>query len=589
MRQTPQERALYAALTHEDRKVEGMQEPSELKAARESASGLLKLCSHFSQSGAVNVLTAEDECHRQMALRQEHCTAAERDLASVVERAMQTAQLVQHFEPHFCSTPNRSFYKFLREEPKAKVVARAKYLGVEGVTGKTSREVVISRLFEALAGTSEGVKEMVLRVDFEAESAPPVDSLTSTSSWLQFQRLLDAPKEHPESEMSQVVQRLLQALPAEVDSGPPARCVRLRFNLGMPACPETKVGKKTAVHGDWEKFEKDNWAWLADPVQAASLRKVLEMWKAELERYSLRICVLQGDVAAKRKELCSFKETLHASQLQAEAEEAVEMLDERTPAFAKYGSKIEMLVKHVMKLRSEDSSSKIICFVQWEDLNLKISQALREFGVEHLTLRGSVWSRRDVLTKFQYESDCPKLLLLSLEGSASGTNLTAANHVIIAHPMEAATSEEAVAFEMQAIGRVRRPGQLRRIHIWRFVTMDTIEQAITEQHQRELWERQRTTVVVPDVDPNSSLACESDEEAETLQADLEGTQCYNPTPINETPEKLSKHPQVDLIDISSTQSYVPTSLQRMPEDKTLWDCESETVPFCEDMTQRYEY
>merc|ERR1711862_659447 len=99
---------------------------------------------------------------------------------------------------------------------------------------------------------------------------------------------------------------------------------------------------------------------------------------------------------------------------------------------------------------------------------------------------------------FQYESDSPRLLLLSLDESASGTNLTAANHVIIVHRMDAATSEEAVAFEMQAVGRVRRPGQLRKIHVWRFVTVGTIEQRITEEHQQELWQRQHTKITIPE-------------------------------------------------------------------------------------------
>merc|ERR1719281_425418 len=113
----------------------------------------------------------------------------------------------------------------------------------------------------------------------------------------------------------------------------------------------------------------------------------------------------------------------------------------------------------------------MICFVQWEDLKRKIGAALQEFGIEHLTLHGSVWARRAALVKFQYEADSPRMLLLSLEESASGTNLTAANHVLIVHPMEATSREEAVAFEMQAIGRVRRPGQLRKIFVWRFVTI----------------------------------------------------------------------------------------------------------------------
>merc|ERR1712187_297604 len=114
------------------------------------------------------------------------------------------------------------------------------------------------------------------------------------------------------------------------------------------------------------------------------------------------------------------------------------------------------------------------------------------FEIAHLTLEGSVWARRAALTNFQYDESSPKILILSLEESASGTNLTAANHVIIVHPMEAATREEAVAFEMQAVGRVRRPGQQRKIYIWRFVTIGTIEQQITEDHQRELWERQQS-------------------------------------------------------------------------------------------------
>ena len=83
------------------------------------------------------------------------------------------------------------------------------------------------------------------------------------------------------------------------------------------------------------------------------------------------------------------------------------------------------------------------------------------------------------------------MLLLSLEDSASGTNLTAANHVIFLHPMLAPTAEQAVKYEMQAIGRARRQGQKHKlIHVWRFVTRDTVEETITRQHQRELWARE---------------------------------------------------------------------------------------------------
>jgi len=88
------------------------------------------------------------------------------------------------------------------------------------------------------------------------------------------------------------------------------------------------------------------------------------------------------------------------------------------------------------------------------------------------------------------------------------------------HPMEAATREEAVAFEMQAVGRVRRPGQQRKIHIWRFVTVGTIEQQITEEHQKELCERQRASL--PILQPNivdDGESCDEEDLAEAPDLD----------------------------------------------------------------------
>ena len=67
--------------------------------------------------------------------------------------------------------------------------------------------------------------------------------------------------------------------------------------------------------------------------------------------------------------------------------------------------------------------------------------------------------------------------MLSLEHAASGSNLTAANHVIFVHPMNADTLSSAVAYERQALARVRRVGQERaEVHVWRFVTRETVEE-----------------------------------------------------------------------------------------------------------------
>jgi hypothetical protein len=159
--------------------------------------------------------------------------------------------------------------------------------------------------------------------------------------------------------------------------------------------------------------------------------------------------------------------------------------------FGKYGTKLGAVVEKLHEIRREDTTAKVIVFTQFDDLKLKVAEALQEFGVPMAKLQGSPAQRDKVIREWQNDSTADQfVLLLSLEQSASGTNLTAGNHVVLVHPMLAATQEKAVSFEMQAIGRVRRHGQLKdTVHVWRFVTLDTVEEEITRRHQAELFER----------------------------------------------------------------------------------------------------
>merc|ERR1712232_590285 len=139
----------------------------------------------------------------------------------------------------------------------------------------------------------------------------------------------------------------------------------------------------------------------------------------------------------------------------------------------------------------KQQNEKAIAFCQWEDLKHKIADALGAIGLVYFELIGNVYQRSEVIRRFQEEEPGPNtahILLLSLEHSASGTNLTAANHIVFVHPMSAASSERAVSYEAQAIGRCRRWGQSKsEVHCWRFVTRGTIEEAITAEHQQDLW------------------------------------------------------------------------------------------------------
>merc|ERR1712039_1139708 len=129
-------------------------------------------------------------------------------------------------------------------------------------------------------------------------------------------------------------------------------------------------------------------------------------------------------------------------------------------------------------------------------------------GVPSLQLQGSVAQRSGIIRDWQNNpSSQAFVLLLSLAQSASGSNLTAANHVVFLHPMLAPTPERAIGYELQAIGRARRHGQQRDVvHVWRFVTSGTLEQSITERHQSALWERERARS-----EKNATQALPSDE------------------------------------------------------------------------------
>jgi len=61
------------------------------------------------------------------------------------------------------------------------------------------------------------------------------------------------------------------------------------------------------------------------------------------------------------------------------------------------------------------------------------------------------------------------------------SNLTNSNHAIFLSPLLTSSQYEYNACETQAIGRVRRYGQMNTVHIWRFLTMNSIDVEIWEE------------------------------------------------------------------------------------------------------------
>jgi SNF2 family DNA or RNA helicase len=121
---------------------------------------------------------------------------------------------------------------------------------------------------------------------------------------------------------------------------------------------------------------------------------------------------------------------------------------------------------------------RVLMFVQFEDLMKKVSEALDFRGIPHLQITGSASKKSNTLDQFQQNKNARVLLLNVIDESASGANLTNANHSIFLSPLLALSKQAYDARETQAIGRIRRYGQTKHVHIYRFLTLDSVDETI---------------------------------------------------------------------------------------------------------------
>ena len=114
-----------------------------------------------------------------------------------------------------------------------------------------------------------------------------------------------------------------------------------------------------------------------------------------------------------------------------------------------------------------------------------VATCLRESGVEAVEVKGSIHKRIEAIDRMQ-EKGGPRVALLNLaDESAAGANLQTCNHAIFVHPMLAENQQEYTQSDTQAIGRIRRYGQEKEVHIWRFLCEDTVDTAIYQQWNKD--------------------------------------------------------------------------------------------------------
>ncbi|NJK96656.1 MAG: SWF/SNF helicase family protein [Bacteroidales bacterium] len=93
-------------------------------------------------------------------------------------------------------------------------------------------------------------------------------------------------------------------------------------------------------------------------------------------------------------------------------------------------------------------------------------------------LIGETRNREEVVKQFQNDPE-NRFFLISLKAGGVGLNLTAADYVFILDPWWNP------AAEMQAISRAHRIGQTEKVFVYRYISVETVEEKIVKLQERK--------------------------------------------------------------------------------------------------------
>jgi SNF2 family DNA or RNA helicase len=147
--------------------------------------------------------------------------------------------------------------------------------------------------------------------------------------------------------------------------------------------------------------------------------------------------------------------------------------------------KVQVLLTRLTDALEGDGRRKIVIFSQFVQLLRRIKPLVATTfpGVALFELTGETKDRAKPVDQFQKEAG-PAVIFVSLRAGGTGITLHAADYVFLLDPWWNP------AVESQAVDRVHRIGQDKRVFVYRMITEGTVEQRIQQlkQEKRELFE-----------------------------------------------------------------------------------------------------
>jgi SNF2 family DNA or RNA helicase len=184
------------------------------------------------------------------------------------------------------------------------------------------------------------------------------------------------------------------------------------------------------------------------------------LYQTYLQRERQKVLGLLGDVQKNRFEIFRSLTLLRQASLDLSLVDAKHV---NVPS-----TKLDALMEILEDVAAD--GHRALVFSQFTRFLTLARRRIEDAGIQHFYLDGKTRKREQVIDGFR-ESSAP-VFLISLKAGGFGLNLTEADYCIILDPWWNP------ATEAQAVDRVHRIGQTKKVMVYRLVAKDTIEEKV---------------------------------------------------------------------------------------------------------------
>ncbi|KAI5784908.1 ATP-dependent DNA helicase [Pyronema domesticum] len=136
-----------------------------------------------------------------------------------------------------------------------------------------------------------------------------------------------------------------------------------------------------------------------------------------------------------------------------------------------YGSKIDMMTRHLVWLKRNEPGFKAVIFSQWSEVLDAVKTAIKAAGIQYAGLYNSRDKKVNGVEAFKNNPEI-SCFFLHAKSQSSGLTVVNATHVFLCEPLLN------VGLELQAVSRVHRIGQKNMTTVWCYVVDGTVEQSV---------------------------------------------------------------------------------------------------------------